>query len=723
MKKYFCYLTLLTMTVILFACGGGSSDSKKDDQSFAISGTAAKGIIKNGTVTAYELNTNGSDLAEVGTATTKDDGSYSLSLGTNYGGGVIKIQITNGTDSQMKCDAFDGCGDVQFGEWMNLPNGFSMDAVVKPTEGKNVVQVTPLTHMATARALEANIVDDQAVANANSEVNQMVGVNIITTKIVDITVPDSCKGTLNENGRYYAFFNAGIAGMLNEDGVGTLVEKLDGLANSFKDGQLSNIEIKKILDSLKEATESASASTNNDISEIFKDEIDLNNINIQRIEAEIEKSGDGSYDPEPYKGAGLKKIDQVKLLIQDARTLVEQIITEYETPIEALDVDADAIEQVMNKDVQIMAQLLGETVDQVITYVDNLTPAVTVDNILTNSPYTIPIKDDGDSSMGSVTAVFKSETTGLSLTINGSLTGEQTVEIEEDDPYTGTKTVTITDLTIATNINVADIEISENLLSAITAQNVQITASGKIGNDETFIELKNTVLSVGATESVKFEFNNDKQQFLSSASFKGAIKIKAAEATFSGDAEIVLVALNNKIVGEIPLSIQKLAVNGEFTSSRKTFTCGTTLNITNAASFDTFGYLNSEDEDEDEDNFVKGTITINASVTIPGMPVLLATATASRTNFRGGSASITLTHEGNSYTIVAKSNDLTVENGEIGIVTITNPDGVVIVVNVDSNDNEITGKAFVTDTQVATIASGGVLPIIRYTDGTFESLY
>jgi hypothetical protein len=124
---------------------------------------------------------------------------------------------------------------------------------------------------------------------------------------------------------------------------------------------------------------------------------------------------------------------------------------------------------------------------------------------------------------------------------------------------------------------------------------------------------------------------------------------------------------------------------------------------------------------ENADNYIKGTLTVTASATVPDMPGIMATGTVSRTSLDGGDASLLVTYNGESYTLKVESGD--VQNlSENGILYLTNPDGVEFKI-VSSLDDADDLTVTVGVEQVGTITTTNGMALVRYSDGTFESLY
>jgi len=141
-------------------------------------------------VTAYELV--GAKWVDVGAGITDDSGQYTLTL-NNYLGGAVRLEVTAGIDTSMKCDA-GSCGDAAFGERVALTDGFLLAAVLPQVEGDSISDgpITPYTHMAASRIQQmvlagGTTVDEAAVKQALGEVNALAGFDVATTKVVVIT--------------------------------------------------------------------------------------------------------------------------------------------------------------------------------------------------------------------------------------------------------------------------------------------------------------------------------------------------------------------------------------------------------------------------------------------------------------------------------------------------------------------------------------------------------
>jgi|GEM_PF-1803057 len=857
MKKALLPLAVTAAVTLSAGCSDSKHNSAppSDITKSTLSGTAAKGIIQSGIVTAVELDSSGSDVATVGTTKTDERGHYELKLGDNYTGGVVRLRISADSNTTMKCDAFDGCGGSEFGDSVSLGSNFSLDAVVKPEADTVKVQITPLTHMAAARALSSATVNADTIASAVSEVNQIVGVNIMENEIVDITDASSLEGASAE-AKQLALFNAGLAEVLVD---GNMQTNLDKLASSFEDGQFSStdgITITEITTAVSEATVDAAA--NEDISAALEDEIDAVETTIAVIES---ATSGGVYNPEPASNTALTEVAQAKAMLTNGRTFVEQIGANFDAPMDALDVDAQLAEDVLSEDTAAMSQLLTDVIDQVFSNLGAAIPDLAAE--LANPTvggHAVEIFDDAmvPNSLGTVTATISSAVEGISISISDSLTG-----VLEGG---GSRTVTLTDVKIATNIAASQLTfdaIETNLLMAISSVDgaelevTGVAAADAVGETPaTSITLNSVALAVdfsSAQDPINTHTSSDEQDdvlesALSAASFMGDMIIAANGATFDGGVELKLVNFSNTL-GENPLSLQKIALDGDFSSANGTFSAAATLMIDNATSFDTYAlidhdeklhsYLNftpvtgmstadvdivmaaitgieaseggspvnswklrfssegaywldawrgnegyetvslsgmsSSLEDsikaelstklgvtpiglnvesaiytpsdiatpavgqmqvlvdsffppyENASNFVKGTLILTTTASVPGLADTTVVASASRTALNGGAVAVTVTQSGQSFKLETAVTDT--EAAEVnGTLTLTTPDGAKLLLNLMEAESEgayvMSGTASVNGVQVGEVSeTDNGLTLIRYNDGSFESIF
>lgn len=180
-----------------------------------VTGTVSKGIVAGATVSLIDADGMALDV----TATTGDDGSYSLEISADLvAEGVatpLQVIVTSDGAATMMCDAdlddagtddcYAGTADdgspvyAAFGETFTLSDDFEMRALVESLpeatdEGASVtVNPTPLTDIATALALGngMTLTADQ-VADANDQVRAMLsgitGVDFTDVDLDDVPV-------------------------------------------------------------------------------------------------------------------------------------------------------------------------------------------------------------------------------------------------------------------------------------------------------------------------------------------------------------------------------------------------------------------------------------------------------------------------------------------------------------------------------------------------------
>jgi len=241
------------VVVMLVGCEGGNSAPSQNISNVILGGSAAKGIINLGNIVAEELDASGTAIAQVGSTITAIDGSYRLTVDKNYNGGPIRVTVNADTKTQMKCDVPVGCGvridgitdsdsAIDFGEWYK-PGSLTMVALVaEATTGDNLaVNITPYTHLAASRAMEAPTLSAAGIYNANSEVSNLLdGIDILKTHALDITDDDMVKRGGSATQIVYAAFSSAIATLADTSGGHPDINGvLATLSSSFSGGTIA----------------------------------------------------------------------------------------------------------------------------------------------------------------------------------------------------------------------------------------------------------------------------------------------------------------------------------------------------------------------------------------------------------------------------------------------------------------------------------------------------
>lgn len=581
-KKNLLAIAVASSMTLLAACSHKSSNDAgpaAPTTSYQMSGVVSKGIVSNGIVTAYELNADGSVKGTVGTTTTDASGAYNLTLSSAYSGGIVKLEITAGANTKMKCDVADGCGGTGFGQEITLQNTFKLNAVVQP-EGTTVkIPVTPLTHMAAARAIAVGNLSKASVAAANSEVSTLVGFDIINTEVSDVTAASSIDAK-GKAATAYALYNAGVASALIANGIEAGLQKL---AQSFEDGEFKAddaVTIQQIVDAVEKSTAKIAELVT---SQTLKDAVVTINTQIAQTQGQIVNGG---FNPEPVTPitdqAGA--IAAAKALITNARTVITQgmeLDKNGSAAATGFESQAQMVNDAFDQDSIVASQLLGEVVSQTM---DSISAQTTLEKELANpQTYTVEIKDKENNVIGTVSVVF-STTNGLSLTINGTLAGA--------------KTVTIENLKLATNLTSQNLTVNAGMLEAISAQNVTATLTGKVIAGMTTLTLNQMDIALTQDQEVTVDLkdnadNDGKERHIQSVLLKGNLDVVNGSAGFNGTAEVELVKLDNIV--EAPMSLKLLSIAGKFFQGTETLSASAKLSISNAASFDTFHFFDAQD--------------------------------------------------------------------------------------------------------------------------------
>lgn len=177
------YLMPMAIVFALAGCGGGggggtSSPAAALPTATAVSGIAAKGIVKQARVLVCRI-VNGVPEADstCASGTTGTDGSYSVSMSDGFTGPAM-IKIMAGTASTMT--------DETTGT--DIPYNMTMRAVVPAVSSTTTVYVTPFSEMA-ASAASTTTMDATKISQAIAAVQSAMagfGIDLSVMPIVDL---------------------------------------------------------------------------------------------------------------------------------------------------------------------------------------------------------------------------------------------------------------------------------------------------------------------------------------------------------------------------------------------------------------------------------------------------------------------------------------------------------------------------------------------------------
>ncbi|HUI44840.1 MAG TPA: hypothetical protein VL122_02460 [Nitrospirota bacterium] len=223
MKKTWHYLLtvpiIIGLAIFLSACSGGGGGGGTSSTSgggghpaTVISGRVVDGFVAGATVTAYQVNADGTPGAQIGAPVTTDQlGNYSLNLGTYTG----PVYLTSQGGTYI---------DAATGNTINLTNSSLMLSAIVPNASGNVTaEINPLTTMAANVALTLTSQGSDvatAAAGANATISNSFGLlnGILSTALLDLTKANCMQGASQQSADVSAIL-AGISQLAKNYGV------------------------------------------------------------------------------------------------------------------------------------------------------------------------------------------------------------------------------------------------------------------------------------------------------------------------------------------------------------------------------------------------------------------------------------------------------------------------------------------------------------------------
>jgi hypothetical protein len=216
-------------TMFLFSCGGGGGTTQAGNG--MISGTAVKGPIDGGTVTAFAIN-NGAMGTQLANGTTDSQGNFSLSIG-DYTGPVM-LQMSGGTyvDEATGATMAMAPGDVMTAVMTSLSTGTTVTGI----------QITPLTSMAQAMAQNmAGGMIGTNIAAANASVGSYFMVNdILHTQPMNPLV-SGANGTATQDMKNYGMAIAAMSQSAKDMGMSSSSNMVTAMMNDASDGVMNGM--------------------------------------------------------------------------------------------------------------------------------------------------------------------------------------------------------------------------------------------------------------------------------------------------------------------------------------------------------------------------------------------------------------------------------------------------------------------------------------------------
>jgi len=196
-------VSLCVLLLVGCGAGGGSSNNVPPPvPTSAVNGAAVDGLIANGTIRIYDFNA-GSKGALLAETETDDVGLYSLNLQAETGS--ILIELTGGSYKE------EATGKTVR---LNIDESEKLTALANHEAGEPVtIAVTAYTHVAAALArhlISTGESVEEAIHTANHRITQWVGLPIIETIPLDITISSNISASVTP-AHFYGFLSGAIS--------------------------------------------------------------------------------------------------------------------------------------------------------------------------------------------------------------------------------------------------------------------------------------------------------------------------------------------------------------------------------------------------------------------------------------------------------------------------------------------------------------------------------
>ncbi|MGQ0698625.1 MAG: hypothetical protein ACT4PZ_10320 [Panacagrimonas sp.] len=722
-----CLAPIAALGLILMACSGGS-DSDNDDNSgtdpktLLMRGFSAKGVVRNADVQLFEYSASSfTNPALMARGVTDAAGAYSISVLSpgDYQGGAILVRISGkpaGTTppTEARCDVDlpgtdDDCGlGASFGEFYAVDDSFvlesSLSGLVDTGDNTTDINTTVFTNLVTDRAaalLNDGATPASAIRAALSQVNQLAGgLDVVGTRPVDLADATAVAAASPESVVYSAL-NSGL------------------LRIAAQDASVSNARqnTRDAIDRLNALFGPAATITDVDLQAIAdagRAQLSVAGVNdttgtLAVIDAFVAQPGDSvSFDddqpePEPEPDA----VAAAKDFVRDVRTVFQT----YET---ALDPDDNAFANQLST----VRAVSGEATDKLLL---DLVPVVDCSAAVVNRDLggTLELPADcladGANRFGVADVDLIRTTSGSSTVFTA----------------TGTSGTSSVNVTISYPTEGRDATGSE--LSAEISGDVQTTGtvgvSLRLDSASVEVSLSDPSQPVGTGDNGS---NVDRVNLIvefASVRQKGVANPLAA----TGDLEAVIVRCARADCAptaerNAQIFVDTLSFGGAFGNAQgDSFAAGVDLDVRNPRNFNP----DSDSVAYSSGNFVDGTVTLSLEAAIPDRPEAELILTVDSTGYDQaslqpiGTVTFSLLENGQ-LTLRAQSVSTAALPGFDNRVEFTNSAGAVLrLTNIGGpgDGDDIVGTLTFDGEEAATISDDGDVILIRYADGTFETLF
>ena len=725
--------------------GCGCDDDKKyypppQDQSYTVTGTAGKGILRGFNVEAYHFTDSGIlDPTPISTTITSAIGRYSLSIPDIYINLPLVLRVTpRPTDSFMTCDLSTGCGvGVNFGQPYEITDSsFTLETVVPSASDNSEANITLLTTLAAQLAQQAiesgasreDIQD--AINAANSSVANRFGLagDLTTMPVIDLTDPAAVTAAMdagNSNLVQYAALNSAIVQAARlDDNLLSFVGALNSFITYFADegvaGNTTDAAETSLADILSAARAVLMQVQANDPQAPQGLTALLQSLFVDQQLAESEPA-DGRSTGTPSQTSGATPIAKVKAMVSDLKNLA---ISLGDTALsgggtiggisEDFAMQLEAAEMASSEN----AGYLIEAMAIAAAAIDDANRAHGNNSELTS--YTsdtgvdVTIVTEGESSVFSVDDDIEVETdTGMviiavELDAADSLTYEETdsansAEMSADGEYEVSGSATSSALTMSveegSSISIEDMAVVESVNSQ----------TGELSESQTLDALSfNLMIELSQVET---------DTVTDPVTLEGTL-IASLSDVMIVDTESGTTESSAKSLGMVSLKLSGLVSNTSGESA--SFAVSVSGDGTGVSFVESWTQQGETSTGETTSNFVDmyGSVAFTAELT--GNPnVVSMNYSVARTGLEDADNSLTIRYPGKQF----RFNMLVADGAPEGNLTITNHDGVImsLMETTVEGESRLQGTISLNGTQYATVEEDDTV-VIRYTDESFESL-
>lgn len=703
----------ILVSLSLTACGGGggsgsTSSNTSTTQTTTVSGIAAKGLIKNGIVTA----TDASGTIVYGTATTDDKGQYQITL-KNYVSGPVLLSVSAGANTQMQNEAN---GDA----FENFPAGLVLRSALSDIQAGNTANaaITPLTEVAMARAVAAATAANRKTLSSvdidtgRASVSYWFGLDPVST---------SPNGTVQSNldkskaVLYYALLKAIRA---DAGDVSQVKNKIDVLEDALEDGKLTDTEKSAIKGIATQLSQDASASQ----------EASLSNFS-----SEVEKPGDSteSLPDSTTQGA----LSQAKALFGDIRNTA-LTIKDMQNSQGVIDTEAKQAEQTLTNTAlpnvgsvvenisffkglmegMKQAETAGQTSYTTYYYRSGMTSSISVVITKNASGYTYSMGNNAW--QGSITP----DSTGLGLSVDGTLPADQSILAKsglDKELLKATLSATPTttgDVMFSANATLTDYNADNTEMATASLTNLKWT-----GVKETY------TYSTGNTQSSYDYYLTKPESAALSISIPGRYTL-VGTLDFSNYAENASFAQKYPYT-HVPMPIfgyvrttskglmfTSVTFNGKLSNLQSNAYLEGAVTL-DAPNFKTMDFMSPESDT----NFLQVNTSVSGKLQLPGRPLMTLTTSLSRDTLSSGAFKVGYSFNGITVNADGRLYDKAPLDTPQAILTLTNQVGTRLELEIMSG-GDVVGFVSKDGTKLGTIEKRFNAPAVKYVDGTFTTL-